>query len=260
VAATDQAIEGIRELIASGEVGPGGRLPKENELAARLGVSRGSLREAIRALELIGVVEARQGDGTYLTSLHASRLMEVFSVLVDFSQDESLLQLLEVRRLLEPSAAALAAARATPDDLAAVHAAMHVMEHADAPEALVEGDTAFHGAIAAATGNAALASLLENLASPTIRARIWRAATESQAIDETLAEHRRILEALEARDPEVARAASAMHVSRVERWLRGVLARQGAAATSEAEPAEGAAATTEAEPAEGAGAGAAPSH
>jgi GntR family transcriptional regulator, transcriptional repressor for pyruvate dehydrogenase complex len=224
MAATDQAIEGIRKLIASGEVGPGGRLPKENELAGQLGVSRGSLREAVRALELIGVLEARQGDGTYVTSLRASRLMEVVSVLIDFSQDESILQLLEVRRLLEPSAAALAAARATPDDLAAVHDAMRAMEEATGPEELLAGDTAFHSAIATATGNPALASLLENLSGPTIRARIWRAATQARAIDETLAEHRRILAALEARDPELARAAGAMHVASVEGWLRGVLA------------------------------------
>ena len=247
MAATDQAIEGIRELIASGAVPPGGRLPKENELAARLGVSRGSLREAVRALELIGVVEARQGDGTYVTSLHASRLIEVFSVLVDFSQDESLLELLEVRRLLEPAAAALAAARASADELAAVHDAMQAMEAAGDPEALLAGDTAFHAAIAAATGNAALASLLENLSGPTIRARVWRAATEARAIDETLAEHRRIIDALEARDPELARAASAVHVSGVERWLRGVLAHEAGARAPGAAgaPAPGAAAPSE---------------
>jgi GntR family transcriptional repressor for pyruvate dehydrogenase complex len=226
MAATDQAIEGIRRLIASGEVAPGGRLPKENELAARLGVSRGSLREAVRALELIGVLEARQGDGTYVTSLRASRLMEVVSVLIDFSQDESLLQLLEVRRLLEPAAAALAAARATPDDIAAIHAAMRAMEDAEGPEALVDGDVTFHDVIATATGNPALASLLANLSGATIRARLWRAATEARAIDETLAEHRRILEALELRDPELARAAAAIHVSSVERWLRGAFARE----------------------------------
>jgi DNA-binding FadR family transcriptional regulator len=224
MAATDQAIDGIRELIASGEVGPGGRLPRESELAARLGVSRGSLREAVRALELIGVVEARQGDGTYVTSLHASRLMEVISVLVGFSQDEALPQLLEVRRLLEPAAAALAAARATPEQLAVIHAAMEAMEAAARPEALLEADTAFHAAIAAATGNGALAALLEHLSGPTIRARVRRADTQARAVEETLAEHRRILEALGARDPELARAASAVHVASVERWLRGVLA------------------------------------
>jgi GntR family transcriptional regulator, transcriptional repressor for pyruvate dehydrogenase complex len=229
LAATDQAIEGIRQLIARGEVGPGGRLPKENELAAKLGVSRGSLREAVRALELIGVVEARQGDGTYVTSLDASRLMDVVSVLIDFSHERSLLELLEVRRLLEPAAAALAAARATPADLAAIHEAMGAMERASQPEALVAGDAAFHAAIATATGNPALASLLDNLAGPTIRARVWRAATETRAVADTLAEHRRILDALEVRDPELARAASAMHVSGVERWLRGALARDAAA-------------------------------
>ena len=133
MAATDQAIDGIRELIASGEFRAGDRLPKENELAARIGVSRGSLREAIRALELVGVVDARQGAGTYLTSLTPALLLDVMSVVLDFTQDESILQLLEIRRVLEPAATALAAARATDQELEDVRAAMDAMRRARDP-------------------------------------------------------------------------------------------------------------------------------
>jgi GntR family transcriptional repressor for pyruvate dehydrogenase complex len=227
MAATDQAIEGVRQLIASGEFRPGDKLPKENDLAARLGVSRGSLREAVSALELVGVLQARQGDGTYLTSLDPSRLMEVISLVVDFSHDDSILQLLEVRRLIEPVSASLAAARATPEQLDEVLAALDAMRRARAPEAFVEADQAFHAAIAQATGNPALAALLDNLAGPTIRARVWRAITEQRATEDTIAEHERIYEALAARDPELARAAGAMHIHGVERWLREVLADLG---------------------------------
>jgi GntR family transcriptional repressor for pyruvate dehydrogenase complex len=226
MAATDQAIEGIRELIASGEFGAGDRLPKENELAARIGVSRGSLREAIRALELVGVVAARQGDGTYLTSLTPALLLDVMSIVMDFTQDESILQLLEVRRVLEPAATALAAARASEEELDEVRAAMDAMRRARDPEPLVEADAAFHSAIAHAAGNPALASLLDNLSGPTIRARVWHAIEERQAGDEAKAEHERILAALEARDPDLARAASAVHVAGVEEWLRGALERR----------------------------------
>jgi GntR family transcriptional regulator, transcriptional repressor for pyruvate dehydrogenase complex len=226
MAATDQAIEGIRELIASGEFGAGDRLPKENELAARIGVSRGSLREAIRALELVGVVAARQGDGTYLTSLTPALLLDVMSIVMDFTQDESILQLLEVRRVLEPAATALAAARASEEALDEVRAAMDAMGRARDPESLVEADAAFHSAIAHAAGNPALASLLDNLSGPTIRARVWHAIEERRAGDEAKAEHERILAALEARDPDLARAASAVHVAGVEEWLRGALERR----------------------------------
>jgi len=223
MAATDQAIDGIRELIASGEFRAGDRLPKENELAARIGVSRGSLREAIRALELVGVVDARQGAGTYLTSLTPALLLDVMSVVLDFTQDESILQLLEVRRVLEPAATALAAARATEQELDDVRAAMDAMRRARDPEPLVAADAAFHRAIAHAAGNPALESLLENLSGPTIRARVWHAIKEQRAGDEARAEHERILAALEARDPELARAASAVHVAGVEEWLRGAI-------------------------------------
>jgi GntR family transcriptional regulator, transcriptional repressor for pyruvate dehydrogenase complex len=76
VAVTDEAIDRIKEMIVSGELHPGDRLPREADLAERLGLSRSSLREAVRALALIHVLDVRQGDGTYVTSLEASRLLE----------------------------------------------------------------------------------------------------------------------------------------------------------------------------------------
>ena len=221
--ATDQAIDGIRELIASGEFRPGAKLPKENELALRLGVSRNSLREAVRALELVGVVEARQGDGTYVTSLDPSLLLDVISYAIDFSDEEAMLQLLEIRRLLEPGATALAAARAGDDDLEEIGRALEAMESSTDAEGLLEADTAFHAAIAHASGNPALAALLGNLAGTTFRARINRAYADARAVDDTRHEHRRIYQALVARDPDLARAASAYHVGGVEAWLRGVI-------------------------------------
>jgi GntR family transcriptional repressor for pyruvate dehydrogenase complex len=223
VAATDQAIDGIRELIASGEFKPGAKLPRENELALRLGVSRNSLREAVRALELVGVVEARQGDGTYVTSLDPSLLLDVMAYVIDFSHEESMLQLLEVRRLLEPAATALAAARATPEQLEEIGEALERMDRTTELEALLEADSAFHAAIAHASGNPALAALLGNLAGTTFRARIRRGYSDALAVDETRREHHRIYDALRARDPDLARASSAYHVGGVETWLRGVI-------------------------------------
>src|SRR5438132_7779091 len=108
---TDEAIERIRQIIMSGEWGPGARLPRESELAARLGISRNSLREAVRALSLVRVLEVRQGDGTYVSSLEPDLLLESTRFVAHLLQDHTVLELFEVRRLLEPAAAALAAVR-----------------------------------------------------------------------------------------------------------------------------------------------------
>src|SRR2546428_3521806 len=108
---TDDAIDKIRERIVSGAWGPGDRLPKESELAAELGLSRNSLREAVRALSQLRVLEVRQGDGTYVSSLEADLLLESTGFVSHLLVGESALELFEVRRLLDGSAAALAAAR-----------------------------------------------------------------------------------------------------------------------------------------------------
>src|SRR5690625_4801358 len=97
-------------MILSGELKPGSRLPPEKELSERLGLSRNSLREAVKALEVVRVLDVRRGDGTYVTSLEPGLLMEAVAFVVDLHHDDSVLDFLAVRRLLEPSAAALATA------------------------------------------------------------------------------------------------------------------------------------------------------
>lgn len=111
MAVTDEAIEKIKGMIVSGALRPGDRLPKESELAADLGLSRNSLREAVRALSLIRILDVRQGDGTYVTSLDPQLLLEALSFVVDFHRDDTVLEFLAVRRILEPAATAMAATR-----------------------------------------------------------------------------------------------------------------------------------------------------
>src|SRR5205807_9381093 len=117
---TEEAIDKIRERIVTGAWGAGDRLPKESALAAELGLSRNSLREAVRALSLARVLEVRQGDGTYVSSLEASELLEPTSLATNLLQGRTVLELFEVRRMLEPEAAALAALRADDDTKAAL--------------------------------------------------------------------------------------------------------------------------------------------
>src|SRR5579864_6030377 len=112
VGVTHDAITSIRELIASGEWGPGTRLPREADLAKQLGLSRNSLREAVRALALARVLEVRQGDGTYVSSLEPGELFEPTLSAMNLLRGRTVFELFEVRRLLEPEAAGLAALRA----------------------------------------------------------------------------------------------------------------------------------------------------
>src|SRR3954453_13080622 len=115
---TDEAIEKIKGMIVSGELRPGDRLPKEADLAAQLGLSRNSLREAVRALSLVRILDVRQGDGTYVTSLEPKALLDGLSFIVDLHHDTTVLAVFEVRRILEPAATALAARKIGPEAVA----------------------------------------------------------------------------------------------------------------------------------------------
>jgi DNA-binding FadR family transcriptional regulator len=220
VAITDDVIDRIKEMILSGELRPGDRLPREQDLAERLGVSRNSLREGVKALSLINILVVRQGDGTYVTSLAPHLLMDAMSFVVDFHQDDSVLHFLEVRRTLEGFAAATAASSMTAEQLAALANSLGSVDENSSVDDFVAGDMEFHRLIAIGTGNPVLASLLDSLAAPTQRARIWRGLTQTSAVTQTLMEHRGIYAAIAAHDGEVARARAITHISGVEDWLR----------------------------------------
>jgi GntR family transcriptional repressor for pyruvate dehydrogenase complex len=219
---THEAIEKIRGLISSGEWGPGTRLPREADLAAQLGLSRSSLREAVRALSLVRVLEVRQGDGTYVSSLEPDLLLgETTRFATGLLRGRTVLELFEVRRLLEPGAASLAAQRMDDEGKAALKRELDRMFDAgDSVEELVEADAAFHDVIAAAPGNSVLRSMIQSLASKTMRARVWHGAADGQALDTTRAEHVRIYEAILAGDADLARAATLLHIESTELWLR----------------------------------------
>ncbi|MFF3979982.1 FadR/GntR family transcriptional regulator [Streptomyces sp. NPDC001828] len=220
MAVTDEAIEKIKEMIVSGALRPGDRLPKESELAAELGLSRNSLREAVRALSLIRILDVRQGDGTYVTSLDPQLLLEAMGFVVDFHRDDTVLEFLAVRRILEPAATAMAASRLTDSELDALSSKLDALGEAPSVEELVSADLEFHRGIVAGSGNAVLCSLLDGLSGPTTRARIWRGLTQEDAVSRTLREHRAILTALRDRDAEAARSWATVHIASVEQWLR----------------------------------------
>ncbi|TFC74004.1 FadR family transcriptional regulator [Cryobacterium sp. TMS1-20-1] len=224
MAVTDEAILKIKDMILSGEIKPRDKLPPEKELSERLGLSRSSLREAVKALEVIRVLDVRRGDGTYVTSLEPRLLLEAMTFITDLHTDSSILELFAVRRILEPAAAALAAVRMSPQELAELRALLELVNESTDVEGLVAADIHFHGAIAAAAGNTYLASLIDSLSSHTIRARIWRGLTQEHSVERTLAEHKAIADALERHDADLAQALTTVHISGIEQWLRDAVA------------------------------------
>jgi DNA-binding FadR family transcriptional regulator len=227
VALTDDAIAKIKSMIVSGELKPGDRLPVEKILAQRLGLSRNSLREAIRALSVLRVLETRQGAGTYVTSLAPGLVLEAVSFIVNFHDTHTALQFLDVRRVLEAEAAARASLHINDDDIAGLRAANAEMRDiADREtldnEKLLEVDRRFHSMIAEKSGNPALAALVDMLGGQTQPARILRVATHREVAGRAADEHEDIVNALAQNDPDRARLRAATHVLSLENWLESV--------------------------------------
>jgi GntR family transcriptional regulator, transcriptional repressor for pyruvate dehydrogenase complex len=221
---TEAAIAQMREMIASGRLAPGARLPPEAELAAQLGASRNTAREAVRALVTARVLDVRRGDGTYVTSLRPELLLEGIGAAVELIQDGFSLELIGVRRILEPPATALAAARVDEVALAALAGRLQRMREAGSEAERIEHDAEFHRLVAAASGNETLASMLNAVSSRTIRARVWRGVAEEGAGPRSVTQHEDILAALAAHDPDRASAAALVHVATTEAWFRNALA------------------------------------
>lgn len=220
MAVTDEAIVKIKDMIVSGELAPGSRLPPEKELSEALGLSRSSLREAVKALEVIRVLDVRRGDGTYVTSLEPRLLLEAMSFVVDLHQDDSVIEIMAVRRMLEPRATGIAAGRMTEEHIADLEAQVDAVADDASVEDLVTHDLDFHHRIVEAAGNTYLTSLLDSLSGATLRARVWRGITEGGSVPRTIDEHRRIVDALREGDGDLAEALMIAHIAGVEHWLR----------------------------------------
>jgi GntR family transcriptional repressor for pyruvate dehydrogenase complex len=212
----DQIAARVVGLITERRLKPGDRLPPERELAQAMGVSRSSLREALRALSLLGVTEMRHGDGTYLTALDPEALMRPFGLVLALS-DGALKELFEARRLLEPGLAALAAERADEQTLDALRRC--VQDSATAvgdDDAFMRADLELHGLIARAAANSILSRVIESIGGMGVASR-RRTNSLAGVQEQTVEDHRAIVAALEARDPPGAAEAMLRHLENVER-------------------------------------------
>jgi GntR family transcriptional repressor for pyruvate dehydrogenase complex len=220
---TEAAIRQIRELIGTGVLVPGAKLPAEAELAGELGASRNTVREAVRGLVMAGVLDVRRGDGTYVTSLRPEQLLDGIGAAAELMADDFSLELVQVRRILEPAATSLAALRIDDAALNELETLLGRMRDAESQEVLVQMDSDFHGVVAAASGNATLASMLAGVSIRTTRARIWRGIIEEGAKEKTIAQHAEILRALRLGDPVLSEAAATIHVATTEESLRRMM-------------------------------------
>jgi GntR family hexuronate regulon transcriptional repressor len=207
-----QVADSIMASIKSGDFKPGARLPSERDLAVSFKVSRPTVREAMIALEIQGMVESRHGSGIYVTE-HAPAQTGADDL------DIGAFELTEARRLFEGEAAALAATSITDEQLAEIEAIIADMVKENNRKQTGEmADRRFHVAIARATRNTAITSVIESLwdiryKSPLCRHMLDRA--RSVGVQPRIGEHRRILAALKKRDPKAARAAMRDHLGRV---------------------------------------------
>jgi GntR family transcriptional repressor for pyruvate dehydrogenase complex len=220
MARTAEVVAAVKEMILAGELGAGDRLPTEKDLGARLGVSRGPLREGVSALAAMGVLDTRQGDGTYVTSLDPGLLMGSLSFVVDVYSATKAAEFLAVRRVLECEAAALAAMNVDAEALAAAERSVAEGDAAAQTPADIErffaADVGFHRAVAAGAGNPILAVLIESLSGRTARSGLLRMAVDEPALVQILAEHRAVLQAIIGHDPERARLRMGVHLVGVE--------------------------------------------
>lgn len=204
----------LEQLIQRGVWHPGEQLPPERELAARFQVSRASVRDALRMLELAGWVEIRQGDGTRVAQAAGSFGRRLLSRL---HEPAFVAELFELRRVLEPAAAALAAQRAGAEEFAKLERLLLRQQEAREDRyTFVELDLDFHLALAEASRNTALCEVLRLLGGELRQTRLSATAQRFQP-ESTIAEHRRILEAVRRGSAEQAERAMLEHLHTVER-------------------------------------------
>ncbi len=211
----EQIVQQIEDSVLNGSLKPGDQLPAERDLAQRLGVSRTAVREAVKALREKGLVEAYSGRGTFITDGTSQAARQSFDLMIKIGQQEGAPHLAELRLILEPGIAALAATRIQEPELVAMREAVAVMDRAQKdPGAYIEADLDFHLALAEAVANPLILSLIDSIVGLLREQRI-KIFNVDGGPQRGQIHHKRILEAVERHDPEMAQSAMRSHLEQV---------------------------------------------
>lgn len=224
---SEEIVEQIKTLISRGELKPGDRVPSERELAAMLGVSRPSVREAIMVLDAMGFLETKQGGGTFVRTLTETSIADPLTRLVQKKDPEMLRALAEVRMGLESWSAYLAAKRAKPTEIEEMRRLYAIMEKQAARGGWdSEVDAKFHYVITAASHNSLQMHVLDSIHTlfhTTIQVALMEFYRQEGHIEILLTHHREIMEAIAAREPELARQKMMEHLTMVEEKMAELL-------------------------------------
>ncbi|ERI09381.1 FadR/GntR family transcriptional regulator [Aneurinibacillus aneurinilyticus] len=209
-------------MIETGQLSPGAKLPTEMELAARFGVSRIPIREALSVLRAAGVISSRQGGGSYVEETAGSALLQ--RIRIESDDVEGIKHLFEMRKILEPEAAYLAALRRTPEQLERMKQVLKLLENesVDQGKSGMKADIEFHRAIILATQNPIMIQMLESLSSLYERALKITLQPNTELERKRKAvykEHQNILLAIEAEEPELAKIQCTIHLKNAEKKL-----------------------------------------
>ena len=211
----EQIVQQIEDSILKGTLKAGDQLPSERDLALNFGVSRTAVREAVKALHEKGLVEAYSGRGTFITNGTSQAVTQSINLMMKFDQAEGSENLAQVRQILEPEIAALAATRIQEPQLALMREAFSTMNSAlKDPDAYIEADLDFHLALAEAAENPLILSLLDSIVG-LLREQRLKIFFHESGPERGQYHHARILEAIEKRDPDASRAAMRDHLRQV---------------------------------------------
>ncbi len=224
----EQIVQQIEDSILKGELTEGSQLPAERELAEQFGVSRTAVREAIKALQEKGLVDAFPGRGTFVTNGTSNSMRRSLDRIIKTGDRDGSTYLVEVREILEPEIAALAASRADYEDLEAMRQAVNAMDSAEPDsDAFVEADLDFHLALAEAAANPIVLSLIDSIVGLLREQRVRISHVEGSP-QRGQRYHRSILEAIERQDPQAAKAAMQAHLWQVREDSRNTPGNQPA--------------------------------
>ena len=211
----EQIVQQVEKSILKGQLKPGDQLPAERDLAQLFGVSRTAVREAVKSLREKGLVEAYSGRGTFVTYGTSHPPGKPLDLRIRISEEEGSMNLAELRQILEPEIAALAAARIEDQLLATMREAVAAMDRSlHDPDAYVEADLDFHLAMTEAAGNPLVLSLLDSIVG-LLREQRSRIFNVEGGPERGQFHHKRILQAMERRDPDAAREAMRAHQQQV---------------------------------------------